>query len=322
MIILTGGAGFIGSATLGKLNEMGHDNILIVDNLGSTEKWKNLVGKKFADYIHKTEFLKRLDNKAYFEDATSVIHFGACSSTTEHDMDYLMQNNFRYSQRLAEWALARDLRFIYASSAATYGDGANAFSDDDVNTPKLKPINRYGYSKHLFDLWILRENIQNRIAGLKFFNVFGPNEYHKGDMRSLIHKAFIQIQETGKIRLFKSHRNDYRDGEQVRDFIYIKDCVNIIDWLLQTPQANGIMNLGTGKARSWNDLAKAIFDAMRVKPNVEYFDMPEILRSAYQYRTEAEISKLQGMGCPVVFQSLEDSVKDYVTKYLMKSEYL
>lgn len=322
MILLTGGAGFIGSAMLRKLNDLGHDKIIVVDNLGTGDKWKNLIGKRFTDYLHKDEFLRLLDNKAFFDDTTAVIHMGACSATTEQDADYLMRNNYHYSKRLARWALARNVRFLYASSAATYGAGEMGFSDDDARIHTLKPLNKYGYSKHIFDLWISQEQLQSRVAGLKFFNVFGPNEYHKGDMRSLVNKAFYQVIETGKIRLFKSHRGDYADGGQVRDFVYIKDTVDIMAWLLEHREVGGIFNLGTGKARSWNDLAKAVFDAMQKQVQIEYFDMPEIIRNAYQYHTEASMSKLQQAGCPIRFQTLEESVEDYVQNYLSKNAYL
>ncbi|MCK6543230.1 ADP-glyceromanno-heptose 6-epimerase [bacterium] len=322
MILLTGGAGFIGSAMLRKLNDLGHDKIIVVDNLGTSDKWKNLIGKRFTDYLHKDEFLRLLDNKAYFDDTTAVIHMGACSATTEQDADYLMRNNYHYSKRVARWALARNVRFIYASSAATYGGGELGFTDNDAQMPSLKPLNKYGYSKHIFDLWILQERLQSRVAGLKFFNVFGPNEYHKGDMRSLVNKAFYQVLESEKIRLFKSHRPDYADGAQVRDFVYIKDTVDIIAWLLEYRDVGGIFNLGTGKARSWNDLAKAVFHAMNKPVLIEYFDMPEMIRNAYQYHTEATMKKLQDASCPIRFRTLEESVKDYVQNYLSSNAYL
>ena len=318
MIIVTGGAGFIGSAAVKKLNDSGIEQILVVDNLGTSDKWKNLVGKKFSDYIHKDEFIKLIENQANFGDTDAVIHFGACSSTTEQDSDYLMRNNYHYSRTLAEWAIARNIRFIYASSAATYGDGALGFSDDDETSYKIRPMNKYGFSKQLFDLWVLNNNLSGKVTGFKFFNVFGPNEYHKGDMRSLINKAFFQIRETGKVRLFKSYRNDYADGEQVRDFIYIKDCLDVIWWFLRNPKTCGIYNLGTGKARSWNDLVRSIYSALGQKPKIEYIDMPESIRNAYQYHTESKMEKLRAAGCSVEFRSLEESVRDYVSGYLQK----
>ena len=320
MIIVTGGAGFIGSAFVWKLNQEGIDNIIIVDRLGTSEKWKNLVNLRFVNYVHKDDFLEMIDTDTLPFEIDAIIHMGACSSTTERDADYLWHNNYVYTNLLAEWALERGIRFIYASSAATYGDGTKGFSDDHKKISELKPINMYGYSKQVFDLWALRQKLEGRMAGIKFFNVFGPNEYHKGDMASVIFKAFHQIKETGKVNLFKSYKKEYEDGGQMRDFVYVKDCVNVMWWLLKNPKTNGIFNLGTGKARTWNDLIKAVFAAMKKKPNIEYIAMPEALRNQYQYFTEAEMSKLKKAGCPVKFSSLEDSVRDYVVNYLQKSD--
>lgn len=315
MIIVTGGAGFIGSAFVAKLNAMNISDILIVDELGTSDKWKNILGKKFQDYLHKKDFLEKLlANK--FSKVDAVIHMGANSSTTEKDVEHLMENNYRYTRRLTEWSVKKKVRFIYASSGATYGSGEKGFSDDDAVTRELVPLNAYGYSKQIFDLWALQHSVIKKIAGIKFFNVFGPNEYHKGEMKSLICKAYYQIQNHGKIRLFKSYNPEYADGEFVRDFVYIKDCNEVLWWLLNKPAVNGIFNLGTGKARSWNDLAKAIFAALELKPNIEYIDMPEDIRKAYQYYTKAATEKLRAAGCTHEFQSLEDSVKDYVQQYL------
>jgi ADP-L-glycero-D-manno-heptose 6-epimerase len=241
---------------------------------------------------------------------------GACSSTTERDADYLWQNNYVYTGELAEWAINRNIRFIYASSAATYGDGSQGFSDDHERINALKPINMYGYSKQVFDLRVLKHSWENQIAGIKFFNVFGPNEYHKEDMSSVIFKAFHQIRQTGKVKLFKSYKPDYPDGGQMRDFVYVKDCINVMWWLFQNPDVNGIFNLGTGRARTWNDLIGAVFAAMGLKTNIEYIEMPEALRNQYQYFTEAKMGKLKTAGCPVDFSTLEDSVRDYVVNYL------
>ncbi|KQC11291.1 MAG: ADP-L-glycero-D-mannoheptose-6-epimerase [Smithella sp. SDB] len=320
MIIVTGGAGFIGSAFVWKLNQEDIDDIVIVDQLGTGDKWKNLVNLKFEDYIHKDVFFNMLCDDALPFEVNAIIHMGACSSTTERDADYLWENNFLYTRTLAEWALPRNIRFIYASSAATYGDGKQSFSDDHNKIKLLKPINMYGYSKQLFDLWTLRNNLEEKMAGIKFFNVFGPNEYHKGDMASVVFKAFHQIKETGKVKLFKSYIKGYKNGGQMRDFVYVKDCVNVMWWLFKNPKANGIFNLGTGKARTWNDLINAVFAAMKEKTNIEYIEMPEALRNQYQYFTQAEMKKLTSAGCPVKFSSLEDSVYDYVTKYLQKTD--
>ena len=320
MIVVTGGAGFIGSAFVWRLNQEGINDIVIVDSLGTDDKWKNLVNLRFADYIHKDDFLRLIcDDRVPF-DVSAIVHMGACSSTTERDADYLWNNNYLYTKTLAEWSLQHGIRFIYASSAATYGDGTQGFSDDHSKINILKPINMYGYSKQLFDLWALKNHVENKIAGIKFFNVFGPNEYHKADMTSVIFKAFHQIKETGKVCLFKSYQPKYPDGGQLRDFVYVKDCIDVMWWLFNNPAANGIFNLGTGKARTWNDLIKAVFVAMGIKTNIEYIEMPESLRNQYQYFTEAKMDKLKAAGCPVAFSSLEDSVRDYVVNYLQKPD--
>ena len=318
MIIITGGAGFIGSAFVWKLNSEGIEDILIVDELGSSDKWKNISSRKFTDYIHKDEFINKLDDSNRYFNAKTIIHMGACSSTTERDADYMMRNNYRYTKILAEWSLVNDIHFIYASSAATYGDGSNSFSDDDATTAKLQPLNIYGYSKHLIDIWALRNKIMDKITGLKFFNVFGPNEYHKDDMVSAAFRAYHQITETGKVSLFKSYLKEYKDGEQLRDFVYVKDCVDVMWWLMNNKSVKGIFNVGTGKARSWNDLAGAVFSAMGRRQSVDYIDMPESLRDRYQYFTQARMEKLKGCSCPVKFHSLEDAVKDYVGNHLQK----
>jgi ADP-L-glycero-D-manno-heptose 6-epimerase len=320
MIVVTGGAGFIGSAFVWKLNQEGIDDILIVDHLGTSDKWKNLVNRRFVDYIHKDDFYWSIEGDCLPFDVSAVIHMGACSSTTERDADYLMENNHHYSCALAEWALKKDIRFIYASSAATYGDGAKGFSDDDETTRALRPINMYGYSKQIFDLWALRRGFQDKMAGIKFFNVFGPNEYHKGDMTSVIYKAFHQIKETGRVRLFKSYKPQYSDGGQMRDFVYVKDCVEAMWWLFNHPDANGIFNLGTGKARTWNDLIHAVFSAMGLKPQIEYIEVPETIRDQYQYLTEAKMDKLAKAGCRLTFRELEDSVRDYVVEHLQNPD--
>ena len=320
MIIVTGGAGFIGSAFVWRLNREGIKDIIIVDQLGTDDKWKNLVGLTFTDYIHKDEFIEMaIADEVPFE-VSSVVHMGACSSTTERDADYLWENNYLYSREVADWALRHNARFIYASSAATYGDGSSGFSDDHEIISRLKPSNMYGYSKQVFDLWVLKNKLENKMAGIKFFNVYGPNEYHKGDMVSVIYKAFHQIQETGKVRLFKSYKKEYPDGGQMRDFIYVKDCANVMWWLLENPSVNGIYNLGTGRARTWNDLIAAVFSSMGRKTNIQYIEMPESLRNQYQYFTQAQMDKLKKTGCHVNFSSLEDSVRDYVTNYLQNAD--
>ena len=315
MIILTGGAGFIGSCFLWKLNEKGINDIIIVDDLDKPGKCQNLEGKSYSDYIQKDDFLAMVkEDKAPVPEF--VVHMGACSSTILTDTEYYIKNNYEYSKILAKWALSKKANFMYASSAATYGDGSEGYSDDTESTYNLKPLNMYGFSKHLFDLWVIKNDLIDKVTGIKFFNVFGPNEYHKEEMRSVVCKAFKQVRDEGKMRLFRSYNKDYDDGEQKRDFIYIKDAVEIMYYLFKNPQITGIYNLGTGKARSWNDLAKAMFKALKKKPVIEYIDMPENLREKYQYFTQADMSKLQSkIKGGYEFQELEKSVADYM-KYL------
>lgn len=316
MIIVTGGAGFIGSAIVWKLNQNGISDILIVDNLNTSEKWKNLTNLQFEDYIHKDKFLSLIDTGKMPSEVTGIFHMGACSATTEKDADYLMENNFHYTQALAKWCLKTKSRFIYASSAATYGDGNLGFSDEDALLTKLRPMNRYGYSKHIFDLWAQRNQLLSKIVGLKFFNVFGPNEYHKNDMASVVYKSFLQIQQTGEVHLFKSHKDNYKDGEQKRDFIYVKDCVEVMWWLFNNENVNGIFNLGTGTARTWNDLVNSTFAAMNLPSKINYIPMPETIQNSYQYFTESPMNKLSSAGCPIRFKTLEESIQDYVVNYL------
>lgn len=317
--IVTGGAGFIGSAVIWYLNNAGIDDILVVDNLGTSDKWKNLVNRRYTDYVHKDAFMAPFLS-GRFGAVNAVIHMGACSSTTERDADYLMANNYHYARQIAEYALANDIRLINASSAATYGDGTRGFSDDPASLDGLAPLNMYGYSKHLFDLWARRTGALDRLASLKFFNVFGPNEYHKDDMCSVIYKAFFQVRDTGRIQLFKSYRDTYADGGQMRDFVYVKDCVALIGWLLENREINGVMNVGTGNARSWNDLAASVFNAMDRPAVIDYIDMPEPLQDRYQYFTEARMERVMEVGCPVTFTSLEDAAADYVKNYLQQDD--
>jgi len=322
MIIVTGGAGFIGSAIVAGLNNRGIDDIVIVDILGSDQKWKNLRRLRFADYVEADDFLEMLTAGKIDWPIEVIFHMGACSDTTEQDASYMIQNNYDFSKLLANWAAGQGQRFIYASSAATYGDGSQGFSDDEAELDKLQPLNIYGYSKQMFDLWARRAGLLKRIVGLKYFNVFGPNEYHKGEMRSFVVKAFEQINTAGKVGLFKSHRPDYADGEQKRDFLYIKDAVDMTLFFLDNRKISGIFNIGTGAARTWNDLAKATFAAMNKEPNIEYIPMPDKLRDKYQYFTQADIAKLRTAGYKKEPTSLEDAIKDYVQNYLMKDEYL
>jgi ADP-L-glycero-D-manno-heptose 6-epimerase len=322
MIIVTGGAGFIGSAIIAALNKRSINDIIIVDQLGSDERWKNLANLSFADYIDKDDFLQLAMEKRISGPIKAVFHLGACTDTTEKDADYLVKNNYEYTKLLAQWAVESKIRFIYASSAATYGDGSQGFSDDEEKIENLRPLNMYGYSKQLFDLWAKRTGLLEKIAGLKYFNVFGPNEYHKGNMRSFVLKAFEQISSTSKVRLFKSCNPHYADGEYVRDFIYVKDAVDMTLFFFDNPRIFGLYNIGTEKARSWNDLVKAVFAAMNKEPKIEFIDMPENLRSQYQYYTEADITKLRKAGYKKQITSLEDAIKDYVQNYLVENNYL
>ena len=319
MIVVTGGAGFIGSAVVWGLNRRGEKEILVVDHLGESEKWRNLVPLHFSDYLDRDAFIDRLERGAFGRRIRAVIHLGACSSTTETDAGYLMENNYRYTLRLARWQEQHpDCRFIYASSAATYGDGGRGYRDDEPALHALRPLNMYGYSKHFFDLQAARLGWLDRIVGLKYFNVFGPNEDHKGDMRSVIHKAYPTVRDEGTIRLFESYREDYGDGEQVRDFIYVKDAVEMTLFFLENRRANGLFNIGTGEARSWNDVARAMFATVGREPRIEYIPMPEGLQEKYQYHTCADTAKLRAAGCTHTCMSLEEAVEEYLRTYLEK----
>lgn len=316
MYIITGGAGFIGSAMLWELNRRGVEDVIIVDNLARTEKWKNLVNLRYAEYLHRDEFEQMLRHDKVPWTPKAIIHMGACSATTELDADFLMRNNFAYSRLLCKFALRHRARFINASSAATYGDGRLGFDDNLDEIEKLRPLNMYGYSKQLFDLWAKRERLFEKIVSLKFFNVYGPNEYHKGNMMSVACKAYHQITESGKLRLFKSYHPDYGNGCQMRDFVYIKDCTGLMWQLLQNSGINGLFNVGCGRARSWLDLGHAVFAAMRREPDIEFIEMPENLRGKYQYFTQANMSRLERALPEFKFTSLEEGVSDYVQKHL------
>ena len=310
-VIVTGGAGFIGSNVIAALNERGIVDILVVDDLGTDEKWRNLVGLDYEDYIDRDDFRFAIRNDAV-RHADAVIHLGACSATTEKNAAYLADNNYRYSRELCEWCIEHDVRFVYASSAATYGDGSLGYSDDPALLPQLRPLNMYGYSKHMFDLWAQRKGYFDRIAGLKYFNVYGPNEAHKGDMRSVVHKAWGQIRAEGVLKLFKSHRPEFRDGEQLRDFVHVRDAVAATLFFMDQREVSGLFNCGAGVARTWNDLGAAVFAAMGLPPRIEYVDMPEVLRGKYQYRTEADVARLREAGFADDFLALEEGIADYV----------
>ena len=314
-VLVTGGAGFIGSALIWALNRRGCENIVVCDILATNEKWRNLTPLRFADYVEADALLPRLQNGALGK-FDLVLHMGACSATTERDASYLIRNNYEFTKDLAAWALAVNARFVYASSAATYGDGSAGMDDDDAHLDSLRPLNMYGYSKHLFDLHAKRGGFLKKMVGLKYFNVFGPNEDHKADMRSLVHKSFAQVKNEGVIRLFKSYRKDYRDGEQKRDFLYVKDAVAMTLHLAASKKAGGLFNIGSGSARTWIDLANSVFAALDKKPNIEFIEMPEAIRDKYQYFTQADISKLRATGYRDKVTSLEKAVADYVQNYL------
>jgi ADP-L-glycero-D-manno-heptose 6-epimerase len=316
-VVVTGGAGLIGSALVWQLNREGIDDAIVVDRLGTSEKWRHLVPLRFSDYVEADDFYARIEREpGAFGRIGTVFHLGACSATTERDAAYLVRNNVGASQAACRWALERDARFVYASSAATYGARETGLRED-LDPHALRPLNMYGYSKHLFDLWARREGILDCIVGVKYFNVYGPNEDHKGDMRSVVAKAYEQIAADGAIKLFESYRDGIADGEQSRDFLYVKDAVKMTTHLARTRTAGGLFNIGSGIARTWNDLAHAIFAALDRPPRIEYVPMPDVLREKYQYRTEATIDRLRASGYAEPIASLEDAVADYVRGYLV-----
>ncbi len=322
MFVVTGGAGFIGSALIAALNKRKINDILVVDQLGCDYRWKNLRGLSFTDYIDKDDFLEAITANKLSGKFEAVFHLGACSDTTEKNASYLMRNNYQYTKLLAQWAVEANIRFIYASSAATYGDGSAGFSDNMDKLSSLRPLNMYGYSKHLFDLWAQKAGLFKKIVGLKYFNVFGPNEYHKADMRSFPLKAYEQINATGKVQLFKSYKPQFADGGQQRDFIYVRDAVDMTLFFLDNPQFNGLFNIGTAEPRTWNDLVTAVFAVMGKKPDIEYVEMPQSIRNQYQYYTCADMTKLRNAGYKKQTTSLEEAITDYIRNYLQKEPYL
>jgi ADP-L-glycero-D-manno-heptose 6-epimerase len=318
MLLVTGGAGFIGSNVVASLNDAGRTDIAVNDILGNEGKWRNLAGRQFADFVPPADLARWLDGRKL----EGVVHLGAISATTAIDGDLVIEANFRLPLRLFEWCTSARTPFIYASSAATYGNGEAGYSDDwSLHALKrLKPMNLYGWSKHVFDLAVVerarKDEVPPQWAGLKFFNVFGPNEYHKGEMMSLVAKRFDDAKAGRAIRLFKSHRAGVADGEQKRDFIYVDDAVAVVRWLLETPAVSGIFNVGTGRPRSFRDLMTAMFAAVGREPAIEYIDMPESIRGSYQYFTQAETANLRRAGYNADFTALEEAVQRYVTDYL------
>lgn len=313
--IVTGGAGFIGCNLVKALNQRGETDIIVVDHLNHPDKLLNLERAKHRVFFDKTDFRAKL-KAGQIEPVDAVFHLGACSSTLETNEDYLTDNNFQYTVDLCEWSLRTGARFVYASSAATYGDGSLGYSDADSLTPSLQPLNAYGRSKQQFDLWAMKNGLLNKIVGLKYFNVYGPGEDHKGDMRSVVNKAYPQVMTKGVVKLFRSHRPDYRDGEQVRDFIYVDDAVAVTLFFYDHPEINGLYNCGTGQARSWLDLARALFVAAGKEPRIEFIDMPESIREKYQYHTEADLGKLRSVGYDSPFMSVEEGIRRYVIEFL------
>ncbi len=328
MIIVTGAAGLIGSAVVRELNRRGEKDIILVDHLSNTDKWMNLRSLRYRDYFEREDFLARVERANLggyrgpeLNGVTTITHLGANSSTMEKDASHLAENNYRYSVALGNYARTFQARLVYASSAATYGDGENGFDDDVTRLEELRPLNMYGYSKQMFDLWVKNEGLLNSFAGLKYFNVFGPNEYHKGDMMSLVLKAYRQILQNGKIKLFKSYRPEYRDGEQKRDFFYVEDSAHMTVYLaLENRNASGIFNAGSGVASTWVELATSIFQAAGREPVIEFIEMPEFLRERYQYFTCAPIDRIRNAGYQTPVTPLKEAVSDYVQNYLMAGE--
>ena len=327
MIVITGGAGFIGSNLVAALEAQGEENLVVCDVLGSSDKWRNLAKRGLRDFVHPDVLFDYLETNK--KEVTAIFHMGAISSTTEKDADLIMKNNFILTRDLWRWCGANKVRFIYASSAATYGDGEQGFKDDDTIDflGGLRPLNPYGWSKHLFDRSVAdiihrtrSEETPPQWAGLKFFNVYGPNEYHKGDQMSVICKLYPQVAAGAAARLFKSYHPSYGDGGQLRDFVYVDDCVSVMLWLYQNPKVSGLFNVGTGKARSFKDLALATFSAAEMEPKINFTEMPEDLKGKYQYYTQADMSKLRAAGYTAPFIELEEGVRQYVQHFMAQTD--
>ncbi len=326
MIVVTGGAGFIGSNIVAALEERGEEPIVICDRLRANDKWRNIAKRDLADIVHPEQLFDFLT--AHRDNVRAIVHMGAISSTTETNADLIVANNFSLSLALWSWCTANEVGFIYASSAATYGDGSQGFDDafSPAELAKLRPLNAYGWSKHLFDRRVARKVAQGQRtppqwAGLKFFNVYGPNEYHKGGQQSVVSQVYDHAAQGTAFHLFRSHHPDYRDGEQLRDFIWVGDCVDVLMWLLDTPSVNGLFNLGTGKARTFYDLAASVYHALGQEPHIKFRDTPPELRGKYQYFTEARMDRLRQAGYDKPFTALEHGVATYVRDYLAAADH-
>jgi ADP-L-glycero-D-manno-heptose 6-epimerase len=323
MIVVTGAAGFIGSVLIWLLNQRGETDVLAVDTHPSDAGEPNLAPLTYGrGYQDHERFRDDLLAGRYRDELRAILHLGACSSTTETDWAYLQRNNIQYSQDLCRAALGQGARFVHASSAATYGDGSRGFDDDHAKLDTLEPLNLYGKSKHEFDLWVRGEGLLEEICCLKYFNVYGPNEWHKGDMRSMVCKGYEQVRDSGTVRLFESDRPDVPHGGQRRDFVYVKDAAAMTLWLLDHPEVGGVFNVGTGRATDWNTLIGAIFGALGREPNITYIPMPEHLKGKYQDFTEARMDKLRAAGCDVPITPVVDAVREYVTEHLVPGRHL
>jgi ADP-L-glycero-D-manno-heptose 6-epimerase len=319
LILITGAAGFIGSVIAAELNRRGRQDLILCDELDTSDKWKNLLGLHFREFVDWRKLKDKLRQDSWVQPITVVIHMGAITDTTERNAELLFEQNTRFSQKLCQACIARGMHFIYASSAAVYGDGSLGFSDADALTPRLKPLNAYGFSKWLFDQWVLENGLADKVCGLRFFNVYGPNEYHKGNMASVVYRAFPLAASEGRVRLFESHRPDVKHGEQARDFIHVEEALAVVTYMLEHPDVHGIYNVGTGRAHTFNQLAQAMFKGLGKNGKIEYFPMPEELRDRYQYHTAADMARLYATGFPPFGDHFDNYVGDYVSKYLNRS---
>jgi ADP-L-glycero-D-manno-heptose 6-epimerase len=318
LILITGAAGFIGSVIAAELNRRGRQDLILCDELDTSDKWKNLLGLRFREYVEWPDLFATLEHAPWAGKIEAVIHMGAITDTTERDATALWDQNTNFSRQLCQWCAEHNARFIYASSAAVYGDGSLGFSDADALTPRLKPLNAYGFSKWLFDQWVLENGYVDKVCGLRFFNVYGPNEYHKGSMASVVYNAFPLAASEGRVRLFESYRPDVKHGEQARDFIHVEEALSVVMYVLEHPDVHGIYNVGTGRAHTFNQLAQAMFKGLGKNGKIEYFPMPEELRDRYQYHTAADMTRLYATGFPPFPDRFDHYVGDYAANYLAR----